>query len=248
MGRARRAGNQQLVQRTGLPKATVSRFTSTLLQLGYLRFDESSRKFFIGTRVLGMGASVQRNLGLQRIARPFMETLAEEADVTVTMGTRDRLSVVFLEVFRPRKNRLTVNTDVGSVLPLESTAIGLCYIVAAPLAERTRLLADLRRRHSDDWNIVRSVIEKAHGDFERQGFVTSQKSWGRDVNAVGAPFQLAETRSLFVFNCAGPSSQLPQQHLRNMLGPSLLDTLARIRQALAENPPSRLNPPSVHEP
>lgn len=32
-------GNQQLIERTGLPKATVSRLTATLVSLGYLHHD-----------------------------------------------------------------------------------------------------------------------------------------------------------------------------------------------------------------
>lgn len=241
-------GNQQLVARTGLPKATVSRLTSTLVELGYLRLDLATRKFFMGTRLLGMGASVQRHIGLQRVARPFMEALSKETGLTVAMGMRDRLGIVFLEVARPAHSRLVVNTDVGSVLPLESTAIGLTYLVAAPVGERARLLEGLRRRHPDDWSEVRATIEKAHAEFQRTGFVSSQKSWGREVNGVGVPLLLSERRGLFVFNCAGPSHQLPRPYLRTVLGPKLLATVSAIRQAMLDNPQAPVHPPQVHEP
>ncbi|UUZ69714.1 helix-turn-helix domain-containing protein [Polaromonas sp. P2-4] len=154
-------GNQELVSRTGLPKTTVSRLTGTLASLGYLRLDERTRKYMMGTRVLGMGASVQRHIGLQRIARPFMEALAEELDVTVILGARDRSGLVFLELIRPLRNALTVNTDAGSVVPIESTSIGQACLVAAPVTERVRVLEALRRRHPDDWDSVRKTIERA---------------------------------------------------------------------------------------
>ena len=53
-------GNQQLVELTGLPKATVSRLTSTLVKLGYLQVDPRSRKLAMGARVLGLGVSVDQ--------------------------------------------------------------------------------------------------------------------------------------------------------------------------------------------
>lgn len=84
-------GNQQLVELTGLPKATVSRLTSTMVQLGYLRVDPTTRKHLMGTRLLGMGVSVQRKIGLVRVARPFMEAQSRETGLTVALGTRDRL-------------------------------------------------------------------------------------------------------------------------------------------------------------
>lgn len=155
-------GNQQLADLTGLPKATVSRLTSTLVSLGYLRTDPITRKHFMGTRLLGMGASVQRRIGLQRIAHPYMTQLSAETGLTITLGTRDRLGLVILEVIRPPAvHRLVTNIDVGTVLPLASTALGLAYIVAAPIREQTQILESLRSRFSDEWPILRQRIEQA---------------------------------------------------------------------------------------
>ncbi|MEY4266508.1 MAG: hypothetical protein RIS90_1043, partial [Pseudomonadota bacterium] len=97
-------GNLELARRTGYPKATVSRLTSTLSALGYLRRDERSRGFAIGTRLMGMGASVERNIGLLRVARPLMAALAQHSDMSVGVGVRDRLGLTLLELERPRNN------------------------------------------------------------------------------------------------------------------------------------------------
>lgn len=242
-------GNQQLVKLTGLPKATVSRLTTTLVMLGYLQLDSQSRKLRMGTRVLGMGVTVQREIGLQRVARPFMEALSKDIDLTVSFGTRDRSGLVFLEVVRPDTNtRLVTNTDVGSVLPLASTSIGLAYIVAAPVKERQQILQTLSRRHKDEWPQLRLNIEKAHEEYARQGFVITQRSWGRDVNGVGVPLRLPERNALYAFHCAGPASQLPLQRIRREIGPKLLQLIDDIRAAMGE--PSRivLVEPQIHRP
>jgi DNA-binding IclR family transcriptional regulator len=242
-------GNQQLVQLTGLPKATVSRLTTTLVMLGYLQLDSQSRKLRMGTRVLGMGVTVQREIGLQRVARPFMEALSKDIDLTVSFGTRDRTSLVFLEVVRPpTSTRLVTNTDVGSVLPLASTSIGLAYIVAAPVKERQQILQSLSQRYEDQWSQLRVNIEKAHQEYARQGFVVSQLSWGRDVNGVGVPMRLPERNGLYAFHCAGPASQLPVQRIRREIGPKLLGMIDEIRTAMGEAPRSMLLEPQVHQP
>lgn len=225
-------GNQDLVARTGLPKTTVSRITGTLTALGYLRLDERNRKYTIGARMLGIGASVQRHMGLQQAARPFMEALAQELDITVIMGARDRDGLVFLELVRPPRNALTVNTDSGSVVPIESTSIGLAYLVMAPLIERVRVLESLRRHHPEDWDKVRKTIERAHTDYLRQGFVVSQHTGTSTVSGVGVPLSLG-SKGIFSFACAGPSYELTPARLTKVLGPRLADTVAKIKDAMA---------------
>lgn len=225
-------GNQELAARTGLPKATVSRLTGTLAALGYLRLDERTRKYRIGARVLGLGASVQRHIGLQRVARPTMEALAQELDLTVILATRERLGMVFLEIVRPPRNVLTVNTDAGSVVRLETTSLGLAYLAAAPVAERVRLLEALQREHPGDWDELRKDVERAHREREQSGFVISQRSHGGALSGVSVPLDLG-TKGLFTLTCTGPSQQVTRRRLTQTLGPRLEQAVAEIREALA---------------
>lgn len=242
-------GNQQLMELTGLPKATVSRLTSTLVALGYLRVDTQSRRLFMGPHVLGMGASVQRKIGLQRIARPLMQAMSEEVGLSVSLATRDRLGMVFLEVARPaQSSSLVINTDAGSILPLASTSIGLAYIVAAPMSERTQILEGLRKRHADDWPQMRERIADAHAQFLQHGFVIAEGSWGRDINGVAIPMALRERHTLYAMHCAGPASLMPRGYLEKNLGPRLLAMAAAIRTAMDAAVGPRLVPPSLYQP
>lgn len=242
-------GNQQLVALTGLPKATVSRLTSTLVQLGYLRVDPLTRRYFMGTRLLGMGLSVQRKLGLLSVARPYMQALSQDTGLTVSLGTRDRLGLALLEVLLPpQSNRLVVNADVGTVLPIASTAIGLAYLVAAPVKERSQILEGLRKRFPDEWPAMRENVERAHADFAAHGFVITQGSWGRDVNGAAAPLLLDERNVLYSFHCAGPASRMPLARIRKDIGPRLVALVAEVRAALRQAPRPRLNPPGLYEP
>lgn len=228
-------GNQDLVRRTGWPKATVSRLTSTLVHLGYLSAAPATRKLVMGTRVLGMGASVQRDIGLQQVARPFMERLSRGTGMTVSYGTRDRLGLVFLEVVRPPDSaRLIINTGAGSVLPLASTAIGLAYLVGAPVRERELIFRALSKRHASEWDSLRRNIEQAHQDYLRQGFVVAQRSWGRNVSAVGVPLMLPQSRTLYAFHCAGPASMLSMSHIRRTVGPQLVAAVGAMARTLVD--------------
>lgn len=229
-------GNQELVAHTGLPKATVSRLTSTLVALGYLRVDPGSRKMRMGARVLSIGASYQRHVALQQVARPWMAQLSEALQMTVSLATRDQLEMVFLEVVKPPPNsiRLVTNTDIGSMMPIACTSIGLAYVVGANVHERSEIVQSLSRQHPKEWPTWRASIERAHQDYERYGFVISQRSWGREVNAVGVPISLREHQLVAAFHCAGPASLHSLPSLRRRIGPRLRDTVHAIEQAMSE--------------
>ncbi|MGD9942435.1 MAG: IclR family transcriptional regulator [Burkholderiaceae bacterium] len=229
-------GNQELMQRTGLPKATVSRLTGTLAALGYLRMDERSRKFVIGARVLGIGARVQRHIGLQRVARPFMEKLAHELDVSVILGVGDGPSLIFLDVVRPIRPRLVVNTGNGSVMPVESTAVGMAYLLGTVVSERARLIESLRRRYpAGEWDAIRRKIERAHRDYAAHGFVVSRHDRQGSVSGVGVPMPL-DAKGVFAFSCVGPSFEMSMTRLMRVMGPRLVETVDLIRDAMQGAP------------
>src|SRR5689334_17253566 len=68
----RMLGNQEIAQRTGLPKPTVSRLTHTLTKLGYLTYSARLGKYQLGTPVLSLGYAALANMDVRLVARPFM--------------------------------------------------------------------------------------------------------------------------------------------------------------------------------
>ncbi|WP_404300467.1 IclR family transcriptional regulator [Alicycliphilus denitrificans] len=242
-------GNQQLVERTGLPKATISRITSTLVALGYLRVDTRTRKLQMGSRLIGMGASVQRRIGLQRIARPMLEKLSADTGLSLIIGTRDRLGLVVLEAIRPpTDSRLVTNVDAGTVLPIAGTAIGLAYIVACPVKEQAIIFDKLAQRFPAEWPNLRQRIELAHAEYNRTGFITTQRSWERDVNGVAIPFAPNARNALYTVSFAGPATRMPPTRMRKELGPMLLQFVKELHEAMAKSAGPYLLPPEIYTP
>ena len=62
--------NRELADTTGLPKATVSRLTATLVNEGYLRQSQDSELFSLGPALLDMSSRYLRHFDLRTVARP----------------------------------------------------------------------------------------------------------------------------------------------------------------------------------
>lgn len=227
---ARLLANHELVALTGLPKATVSRLTSTLAQLGYLRVDETTRKYTVGARVLSLGSLLMHQSGLQQVAREPMRRLAQELDVSVLLATRQQLAMLLLELVRPPHSSVTINKQAGDLLSMDTTSLGLAYLVAAPTAERVKILAALQRAQLVEWTSYRADVERVHQEYREHGFVVSRRVRGGVLGAVAVPIVL--DTDVFVLSCAGPAAQFTRARTAGRIGPRMVEVVREIRAAM----------------
>src|SRR5690606_4717823 len=114
-------GNSELSQMLDLPPATVSRLSYTLMRMGYLAQTEQYGKYQLGSAVLSLDYPLLAQFTLRRQARPRMLELARKHAATVSIGIRDRLAMVYIEVIR--SNQRVYTLDIGTSHTLAGTAI-----------------------------------------------------------------------------------------------------------------------------
>lgn len=224
-------GNQELAEATGLPRPTVSRLTHTLVRLGYLTYSERLAKYALGTGVLSLGYTVLSNMGVREVARPLMQQLADHAQAAVSLGSRDRLSMVYVEHSRSR-SAVTLRLDVGSRIPLATTAMGRALLAALPDGERRYLMDHLARHDRAGWPKLRKGIEQAIAHYEAHGFTLSAGDWDPDVNAVGVPLVPPDGGPILAFNCGAPAFLLPRERLASDVGPRLVHLVRNVEAGL----------------
>lgn len=224
-------GNQEIAERTGLPKPTVSRLTHTLRKLGYLVYLERLGKYQLGTPVLSLGFAALSNMDIRRAARPHMQELADYTDASVSLGSRDRLSLVYIENCRGN-GTLTLRLDVGSRIPIGSTAMGRAFLAAISEQERSYLLDHLKKRFADDWPRLSAGIEQGLRDYRERGFTLSVGDWHKDVHAVGAAVVVPDSGYVYALNCGGAGFLMPRDKLEQDYGPRLMQVARNIEAAL----------------
>jgi len=224
-------GNQEIAARTGLPKPTVSRLTYTLTRLGYLTHIERLAKYQLAPGALSIGYAALANFGIREIARPHMQALADEAGAAVAFGGRDRNSMIYLAQCRA-STAFTVRLDVGSRIPMATTAMGRAYLAVVPESERAEIMDAIRGRFGERWPEIRAGIDRAVEEVARHGFTISAGEWQSDVYAVGAPLVAADGSGVFAFNCGAPAYGLTRERLEQDLGPRLVALVRTIEAVL----------------
>ena len=228
-------GNQEIAARTNLPKPTVSRLTYTLTKLGYLTPVPRFEKYQLAPSAMALGYAALANLGLRHLSEPFREDVMRETGGAVAVGGRDRHSMIY---FGQSRNGLTlgVQLDVGSRIPIATTAMGRAYIWALPSDDRVTLLRELREHYGSRWPKMRDGIERSGELVAKHGFAVSAGEWQADVAAVGVALRLNDGTGPYAFNCGAPAFRFTEERLLNDIGPRLVAMVRNIEAALGGIP------------
>jgi len=223
--------NTELAKRTGLPKPTITRLTYTLTKLGYLDSPADRGQYQLASGVLSLGYSLLSNLDVRELARPGMRELAERTRASVSIGLRDRLSMVYVESCRS-SSAVTLRLDVGSRIPLATTAMGRALLCGLPQHERDFVLDQIRLQDAVQWQHTKAGVEQAFKQYQDLGFCVSLGDWEKSISAVGVPLQMPMGDKVMAFNCGGPSFLLSPDTLMNQLGPGLVQLVKGVKVSM----------------
>jgi DNA-binding IclR family transcriptional regulator len=223
--------HREIVRRTALPAATVSRLTFTLTTLGYLKHRKEAGEYALTPAVLGLGFSMLGTFDIARIARPTMQALADKCQAAVSLGARHGMEMIYVAHCRTTA-RLILGLDVGARLPLARTSMGRAVLCATPVIERELLMQRIALAEGDAWPAERDRLAEVQKQFDEHGFVTTEGEWDPSISAASVPVALGDGRTLLGLSVGGASAWLSGKFLQDEVGPLLVDAAAAIVAAI----------------
>lgn len=224
-------GNAEIAEAVGLPKATVTRITFTLTQLGYLRYDKERRKYQLGPGVLSLGYNVLAQMEIRDTARPLMRDLADYADASVYLAVPDNTDMVYVEACRAPTS-MVIRLGVGSRVPMAQTSIGRCYLAALPEAERARQLERIAKTYSKaEWQRIRKEALKEIDAAQQRGYAVTVGGWISESNSAGCAIRRADGYPVYAVNVGGLASLVTEKRIHADLGPRVARLARQIEKA-----------------
>jgi len=226
-------GNQDIAKRCDLPKSTVSRLTHTLTLLGYLIHVPEEGKYRLGTATLALGSAMLSGLDVRKIARPLMQKLTDLTQTEVALATRDRHNMVYIE-HSPSPLPMDSDLNIGTRLPLGTTAVGRAWLAACPLDERQQALDYLHAHAPDQWAAAEQQqhLWPQHQDRPHPWLTTSFGDWLPHVNAIALAFSPGRGLPLMAISCGGPARLISSDMLMHRVKPELERMVRRLQQAI----------------
>ena len=213
-------GNGEMATMLKLPKATVSRLTYTLTCLGYLAATEYYGKYQLGPATLSLGYPLLAQFTLRRSARPLMHKLANALNCSVSIGIRDRYSMVYIEVMRAGGG-IIYSHDVGSTHPLLGTSMGRAYLLGCTPSTREALINQVKIKEPQQWERYGKKVLENFSDYPQYGCCTAVGEVFPDIQAVAVPLGRVHGVDVAALSCSFQGRTLDIDWLRHEVAPQL---------------------------
>jgi DNA-binding IclR family transcriptional regulator len=230
-----------LVDRSGLPKATAHRFASLLEELGFVQRTADGRHYQVGYRLAALAIDTMRNSMRQAPRRAILAALVDEIGETCNITVLDKTELIYLDRVEAQWP-LQVRFSVGSRVPLHCTASGKLFLSLTPPSIRRVLIG---QRPLVQYT-ARTITEPARLEFELQKIAkteigTDDEEFIEGMAAIAVPVLDTQGRICATVAVHGPIRRLPLSRALT-LAPALRKAASEIAQTLVR-PTLRMNEP-----
>jgi IclR family pca regulon transcriptional regulator len=183
--------------------------------------------------VLTLGFNALDGLDIRQIARPHLEQLARELDLTASLTVLDHLHVVYVDRIRNREI-VGVLLGLGSRVPAHCSSMGKVMLAYLPPAEFEARLQDTELEACSPRSItsvtaLRTELERVR----QQGYAINDGELTSGLCAVAAPIFNGNDRVVAAINVSGSRDTISDRRLQDELPPKVMRTAQMISRNLA---------------
>lgn len=223
---------KDLTQACGLEKSAVQRLTHTLLVLGYLRQDATTRAYVLSSRLLELSHSVLAMNRVRELAEPHLRALNQSCQETVNLMELEGNEIVYVSRF-PSTHPVSVDLHVGSRLPAFCSAAGRAMLAWLPQPDVDRILSGPREPMTEHTVTDLGALRESLRAVKLDGFVVmSQEAFIGDIS-VAAPVFSRDGEIACAINIAVPTARWTVAQVRKTLAPVVVQCARTISNDLA---------------
>jgi DNA-binding IclR family transcriptional regulator len=204
---SRQLGVSEIAASLGMDKGNTHRLLGVLVDRGYIRKDEHTRRYETTPWLVALSGSVLRNLDLATTAAPVCDALLADIGESVHVAQVTQRTVIYI-LQRRAAMRVSVNTDIGEQAPLHCTATGKAVLaqlpeatvrewVSEPFEQFTRRTPTSMDRLLEDLDLVR-----------QRGYAIDDEELTADVRCVAAPIFAIDGSVRGCIGISGPAHRL----------------------------------------
>jgi DNA-binding IclR family transcriptional regulator len=201
----------QISELLSIPRNSVYRIASTLLNTGYLSKSDTGNKYRLTRKLLAVGCSAMSDHSIVEHSLPVMRRLRDIVKETVLIGTIACNEGVVIEQISG-KYPFRFTADIGARMPLHASAPTKAILAFIPKDERSEIISQIQftRFNSRTISSLKELC-KTLEDVRKNGYAVDHSEELEGVNCVGAPVFNKNGYPVAAIWTTGPSDRLSDQ-------------------------------------
>jgi len=175
------------VKTNNLPKSSAHRILNLLVNMGYLVFDQNTKKFRGSLKIAKLGALVIENIDLRIVARPYLQRLHEVTGHTCHLGIINGTRGVYLDKIEPRTYGIRLFSEIGKDFPLHCTAMGKTLLAFSEPALKSQILAGKLDSFTEYTITDPTILDDELEKIRKNGYAIDREEITRGIVCVAAP-------------------------------------------------------------
>lgn len=224
-------GLSELSRKLNFNKASIHRFLSVLVDLGYVEKDEYTKKYDVTLKLFQLGVSARNKKFSLNLVRPYMEELAKKSHETVNLALFiDHKAVVIDRV----ESSETLKTDLGIGTSLRAYCTALGKVFLSHLSEdnlETYLRNQSLTAVTPNTITSETALKKDLSHVKILGYALDDMESDEGVRCIAVPITNSTGQAIAAISISGPSSRLSLESLESFKQ-TLLDITEKISQKL----------------
>ncbi len=179
-------GTREMARSLGFPLSATHRVLAALERHQYVRQEEGSGKYTLGTRILELSSRLLDKLDVRQAALPVMRQIRDSCDETVSLYVVEGLERVCIERLESRQRVRSV-IGVGSRLPLHVGASSKVLLAYLPPEQRESVLQGCLERYTEHTIADPEELRRHLEQVRSQGYARSVSEHIPDAATLAAP-------------------------------------------------------------
>ena len=221
---------RELLETSEFPKPTLYRFLQTLTHQGMLSYDKDQRTYAPGIRLVRLAHSAWAQASLAPIARPHIDTLAEQLREAIHLAQIDNGQVVFIDK-RQSSSQFATLAQAGQVAPAYCTGVGKAILAHLPQAEQDHAIRQQAfLQYTPATHISAKTLMQELEEIRSSGIAYDREEHETGIISIAAPILTPDNRIAGAVSIATSTSRHTLEGLDHFR-PAVLECAALIGAA-----------------
>jgi len=205
-------GISDLGKRLSLPKSTVHRLASTLVDAGMLEQNAENGKYRLGLTIFELGSLVRRKMDFSNEAKPYLMELREKTGETVLLSVLEHSSMLVINSLESKYSvRMTV--DVGVRRHACYTAGGKALLAFQAVEVIDEIIAEGWEAEADNTITDPAAFRQELAGIRSSGYALDDEEGEIGLRSIAVPIRDHGGNVVAAVSVVGPSQRLTKRIL-----------------------------------